>query len=174
MRFFKTLCTATLMICVAGCAEDEGDVDTASEGWRAANVALAGGQQQFEQEIEVGAEGEVTASCPEGGSVRVEGRMQDEHDFSLSLAFDDCQANGVTVDGELAFLASVMATETSAEVRFEYVGHLDFSGTLDASCEVDATGYVATRTDGTESRAEAQFEGHICGVSADAVIGASS
>lgn len=174
MRSIKILGSLGLVLCLAACADDEGDVDTASAGWRAANLALSDGQQEFDQEIEVGVEGEVTAGCPEGGTVEVQGRMSDAQDFSLTILFAGCQSEGIVVDGELYFAASVQATDSSAQVTFEYVGHLDFSGEVEASCDIDATGRIAAEAMGNEASAEVEFEGHICGVSADTVVKASS
>ncbi len=165
------LAVCALVACKDG---DDGDVDTAAQGWRAASKAMQSGQQEFESKIEIGAEGTVTASCPEGGEVTVDGRMDDLTVFALNIAFDGCQSDGVRVDGELSLDATVKTTETSAEVRFDYVGQLDLSGEVEMSCAIDATGYVAASTNGTMSSAEVRFSGRICGADANAVVRAST
>jgi hypothetical protein len=174
MRSIKIFGGLGLVLSLAACADDSGDVESASKGWRAANTALSGGQQEFAQQVEVGVEGNVSVGCAEGGSMKVEGSMNGAEDFSLSIIFDACQADGILVDGELSFAASVTITETSTEVMFDYAGHLEFSGAVEASCAIDATGRVATATIGNETTSEVRFEGHICGVSADAVVETSS
>ena len=168
MGFFAV---CALVACKDG---DDGDVDSAAQGWRAASKAMESGQAEFESEIEIGAEGSVTASCPEGGEVTIDGRMEDLSIFELNIAFDGCQSDGVKVDGELAFDATVKTTESSAEVRFDYTGLLELSGEVEMECAIDATGYVAASTDGETASAEVRFSGSICGADASAVVKASS
>jgi hypothetical protein len=165
-----------LAVCalVACKGDDDGDVESASQGWRAASKAMASGQQTFESEVEIGAEGEITASCPEGGEVSIDGRMDDLSIFELNIAFDGCQSDGVQVDGELAFDATVQTTDTSAEVRFDYVGQLEITGEVEMSCSIDATGRVAASSNGEMSSAEVSFSGKICGADASAVVRAST
>jgi hypothetical protein len=168
---FGILAVCTLVACKDG---DDGDVDSAAQGWRAASKAMESGQQEFESEIEIGAEGTVTATCPEGGEVTVDGRMDDLTIFELNIAFDGCQSDGVRVDGELSLDATVKTTDTSAEVRFDYTGHLSLSGEVEMSCSIDAAGYVAASSDGNMSSAEVRFSGRICGADANAVVKAST
>lgn len=157
-----------------GCNDDDGDVDTAAKGWRAASLAMEDGKDEFESEIEIGAEGEVTATCPDGGSVAIDGRMEDFTLFELNVAFDGCQSDGVQIDGTLSANATVRTTETSAEVNFEYTGELEFTGEVEMTCSIDAVGRVAAESNGRMSSAEVSFSGRICGADASAVVKAST
>ena len=159
-----------------GCSEgsDNGDVESAAEGWRAANTAIAGGQQEFKAEIEEGEEGDITVSCPNGGEVGLEGAQHNESEFDFNIFFDNCVSDGVTVDGELALSGAVETTDSSVEVRFDYTGELTFSGRIDEVCSIDAVGYTKVSTADNMASAEVQFSGRICGADASAVVKATS
>lgn len=161
---------------IIGCSSssDDGDVESASQGWRSVSLATQSGQQEFQAAVEVGTQGELTVSCPEGGSLTLDGRISDPNDLSLNLAFDACGSDGTVVDGLLSMSATVAVTETSAEVRFDYVGHLELSGAVELSCEIDATGRVAAQAHGDGGSAEVSFSGRICGAKASAVVKASA
>jgi hypothetical protein len=164
-----------LPLLVVGCSSgDDGDVETAAQAWRAVNVASQPGQQEFQAAVELGTEGELKVNCPEGGSLTLDGRLSDQHDFSFNLAFDGCGANDVIIDGVLSMSASVRVSDSSAEIRFDYVGQLELSGAIEATCDIDATGRVAAETSASGSSAEVSFSGRICGASANAVVKASS
>ena len=160
-----------LGLCFSGCSQDDdGDVDGASQGWRAASAVLADSSSEFQQSVELGSDGSVTASCPDGGNVSVQGRFDDDGTFEFDLAFEDCKSQGVTMNGGLSASASISVTGSSSEVRFDYTGHIEFTGAVELSCGIDVTGRIATSVSGGQASADAEFEGTICGVSADAAI----
>jgi hypothetical protein len=171
----RTVLGLVVACAVVACKDgDDGDVDGAAQGWRAASLAMDEGQDEFVAQVEMGAEGQITATCPDGGEVSIDGRMEDLTIFALNVAFDGCQSDGVQVDGEVSFNATVMTTDTSAEVRFEYTGQLEFTGDVELSCTIDAVGRVAAETSGNRASAEVSFSGRICGADANAVVRASS
>ena len=159
-----------------GCSEgsDTGDVESAAEGWRAANTAIAGGQAEFTAEIEDGEEGDISVSCPDGGELGLEGAQDNPSEFEFNIFFDSCMSDGVTVDGELALSGTVETTDTSVEVRFDYTGELEFTGRVEQVCAIDAVGRTKVTADGNMASAEVEFSGRICGADASAVVKATS
>jgi hypothetical protein len=176
MRALFVLSSAAfLTVLLAGCSEgSDGNAEEAGKGWRAANTALAGGTAEFQSTVEQGVDGDLEAACPQGGSVHLTGSFEDDDRYDLTVGFDHCTSEGVTIDGEMSMTAIIEVTGSSSEVRFDYVGMLDFSGEVELRCGIDVEGRVAASSDGNMATAEAEFSGTVCGVSADAAIRASA
>ena len=131
----------------------------------------------FEAEVEPGDTDRIDVSCPEGGTVAIDGSASDER-FDLTVSFDGCRTQDVQIDGELSYAgeASTEAGNESASSRleFQYVGELSFSGAVDLTCTIDVSGKTSTSIDGTNVQAEAELHGSICGHDAEAVASFSA
>ncbi len=152
-----------------GCAaNDDGDVDSAAQGWRAASAAM----QQVGDDLAVSEHGgplSVRAACPEGGEIAVVGDA-DLAAFSATIRFEDCGAESVRIDGEL----SVSGEGSAQSLTVEYVGELDFRGAVETTCVVDMTATTSTQIEGTQVSAQARLSGSICGVEANLAAHAGS
>lgn len=160
-----------LVLLAAACSVGDGptaDLGSARSGWRSTEVALAGagirtGWSGSATVGEGGVQGQAmgTVECPDGGSMTVdaeadvtEGRTAGE----LSITFDDCVAEGVTIDGAISYAAVVTTSETMTDVTAEVHGELDWSGDAEGTCAIDIEAHVATG-DGT---ATTSVSGGLC------------
>lgn len=147
----KLLVVLVTALTASACA-DSGpttDRDDARAGWRSTQIALGQAGIQTNWSVsgtvdENGASGMVSGvvACPEGGSMdlSVEGVAdQAETSGSVSIDFDGCQADGVTIDGTLAYEGSVTETEVSASIN----GDLTWSGAAQGDCAVDVSATVS-------------------------------
>ncbi len=126
---------------------------------------MQGAQTDFAAEIDDGDDGDVSVSCPEGGTVRVSGTAsQDGLDFTMTL--EGCRSQGVVIDGEL----SLVGEATASGSRFQYIGELTFSGAVDMACAVDLSTKTSTSIDGMTVSAEAEVSGSICGYDASVAV----
>lgn len=144
--------------------------EEAAVGWRAAEHALQEGQAQFTVEVGTQLEGEVWATCPQGGQIRVAGVYDDDREFELTTAFTDCGADGVRLDGELELSAGVDVGEDAYGAWAAFTGELVFAGEVDGACSVDMTAFWGVQDEGDVWTAGASYEGHVCGVEASAVV----
>lgn len=163
----------TLAILLPACADDEVDGDVA-KGWRATNLAIGGKTSEWKAQADVDGTlaGELT--CPSSGKYSIEGSIADENTFDVSIDFEGCSADGVTISGHLAMHAEVAVTDNSSRVHLDYEGELEWSGDAEGSCEIDMVADVAVAVSGNDAKVDASFHGHVCGYSADAVVDASA
>jgi hypothetical protein len=169
MKTSRSAIPFLLVLLAAGCSEGDestADLDSARSGWRSTELALAeaGIQTGWSGSGTVGPDGVEaqamgTVECPDGGSLSVdaEAEVTDEStEAALSIAFDGCVADGVTIDGAMSYAARVTPTEVTAEVH----GELDWSGDAEGTCAVDIEASV-TR-DGQSVTANS-VSGGLCG-----------
>ncbi|HWB75994.1 MAG TPA: hypothetical protein VG755_13590 [Nannocystaceae bacterium] len=144
------------------------DLDSARSGWRSTEVALASagihtGWSGSATVGEDGVQGVVMGAvdCPDGGSLNVEaeaevteGRTEGE----LSITFDGCNADGVTIDGAITYAALVDTTD-GTDVTAEVHGELEWSGDAEGTCAVDISAHVTS--DGAS--ATSSVSGGLCG-----------
>jgi hypothetical protein len=163
----------TLAILLPACADDEVDGDV-SRGWRATSLAI--GNQTSQWQAQADADGTLTGelTCPSSGHYTIEGSITDENHFDVSVGFEGCTADGVTISGHLALHADVTVTDNSSRVHVDYEGELEWSGAAEGSCDVDMVADVAVSVSGNDASVDASFHGHVCGYSADAVVDAST
>lgn len=144
--------------------ESTADAASARTGWRSTEIALAtagirtgwsGSATVLPDEVHGLVVG--TVECPDGGSLNVdaeaevtEGRTEAE----LSIVFDGCTADGVTIDGTMSYAALVTTTEVNAEMH----GDLEWSGAAEGTCAVDIEAHVTT--DGVSA---SSVSGGLCG-----------
>ncbi|MBK8715335.1 MAG: hypothetical protein IPN32_11380 [Deltaproteobacteria bacterium] len=164
------LCTS-LAACTASDGGDDPSPD-ASRGWRATNLVVADGQDEWNGEVDASGQLTFDLSCPDGGAYHLEGSYSNENDYALTLSFDDCTSEGVTIAGHLALEASISVTPTTSHVAVDYSGELTFSGDANGSCAIDMTAEITADSSGGGS-AEVEYHGSVCGFSADAVVSAS-
>lgn len=161
-----TLAT-TLAACQAdGPSTDKGDAQT---GWRSTSMAMqqAGVSLGFDGSASADANGIDasllgTAQCPDGGTVTLdaEGHVDPGSVVSsVDIRFEDCAAEGVVIDGTLAYDASVTETSVSASI----VGDLSWSGDVEGECDIDLEASVTTKG----ASASAHVGGSMCGWSYD-------
>jgi len=180
MRAAKTILFLSL-VAIGACAQDDGDVETAAQGWRAASIALDEGTAQLEEQADVEGHGDVTVGCPGGGQLHltgtalIESGATGEHvSVAADVEFDGCAAEGVVIDGTLHVRTEVTTTETSTTVDVDYDGTLQWSGEIEGSCDLDVEGQIATESAGDQFEVRVEMSGSVCGADADAVIEAAN
>lgn len=173
------LALVTLAIAVLPACADDDEVDgDVARGWRATNLAI--GEQQADWGTSVDVDGNLTLDlgCTDGGRAHIEGSYTNAESFDVSIEFDGCTADGVTISGDLAMHAEVATTATSTDVSISYSGDLQWSGDAQGSCAIDVSASVSTEITGsgadTEVEVDAEFRGEVCGYDAQAVVSASA
>lgn len=167
MTRLMTIVAATALACAAGCGSQVTKKE-AREGWSATSNALIGGQVA----AATAGSGNVDFAygCLGGGSAEFAGTYNgEEEDFSFTVGFDQCRSQGVTIDGDLEFLLDVETSETGASVTYSYVGHLEWSGDVNGSCDIDMQGNASASTTG----ASVSYDGSVCGHDASATLSSS-
>lgn len=179
LRLVPALFASTLL---CACASPVDNPDDARAGWAKTSVALASGSaaaqgggagQTAEDDtsfragsVDVGVD--FKYQCVDGGSIHYTGATHVATDagsqvtFNYDAAFDKCEADGLTIDGDLAYDLAVETTDTTSSVIYSYKGELEWSGQIKGSCEIDMTGAVMTST----GSASVQYKGSICGYDA--------
>jgi hypothetical protein len=163
----------TLALLVPACSDGgEPDANT-TRGWRATSLAI--GDQQADWGNAVDAEGNLALdwSCTDGGGATIEGSYAGEDDFSVSISFEGCKADGVVISGSLEMQASVEVSEGYTHVELDYGGTLTWSGAAQGSCSIDMNAEVTTRTSEDEIDVDIAFAGSVCGYDAEAVVSSS-
>lgn len=170
-RFLLLSSFSCLSLACAGSADD-GDAESAAQGWRAASAAMQQAAGDFEAEVEPGDTDRIDVTCPGGGTIAIDGSVSDEA-FDFTISFEGCRTQDVRIDGELSYAgeASTQAGNDSATSRldFQYAGELSFTGAVDLTCTIDVSGKTSTSVDGTNVQAEAELHGSICGHDANAI-----
>lgn len=167
----------TLAILLPACADDDPVDGDVSRGWRATNMAIGNQSSQWMAEADVDGNLSGELACPSSGHYAIEGSIAGENEFDVSVTFEGCSAEGVTISGKLALHAEVEVTDTSSRVHMDYQGELEWSGEAEGSCEIDMVADVAVKVSGgndPSAEVDASFHGHVCGYSADAVVEASA
>ncbi len=147
-----------------GGASDDGDRESASQGWRAASAALQSASADFQAQVDAGNPEGIDVACPQGGRVMLEGEFEPAQ-FDFTVRFEGCASEGVVVDGELSYTGA----STASRVEFEYVGELSFSGAVQMNCPIDMSGMTETSVEGMNVSAQAELRGSICGIEAEVV-----
>ncbi|MEZ4448537.1 MAG: hypothetical protein R3B09_03580 [Nannocystaceae bacterium] len=178
-RIAPALLASTLLY---ACASPVDNPDDARAGWAKTTVALSsgsaaaqgGGAGQTAPEDTAFRAGSVDVGvdfkyqCANGGSIHYKGATHVASDvgsqvtFNYDAAFDGCEADGLTIDGDLTYDLAVETTDTTSSVVYTYKGELEWSGQVKGSCEIDMTGSVMTST----GSASVQYKGSICGYDA--------
>lgn len=160
-----------LVLLVTACSqgnEPTADLDSARSGWRSTEVALAtaGIQTGWSGSAMVGPDGVHgivmgAVDCPDGGSLNVdaEAEVSEGHtEGELSITFDGCNADGVTIDGAITY-AAVVDTTNGTDVTAEIHGELEWSGDAEGACAVDIEAHVST----AGASASSSVSGGLCG-----------
>ncbi len=169
MQIPRSTIPGLLLLLATACAEGDEpttDLRSAKTGWQSTEIALAGAgvQTGFSGSGMVGPDGVEgvvmgAVECPDGGSLSVEaeGEVRDDLvDATLSIEFDGCTADGVTIDGSLSYSGRVTPEEVKAEIH----GDLDWSGDVEGTCAVDIE---ATVTKDSASVSGSSVSGGLCG-----------
>ncbi|MBK9757589.1 MAG: hypothetical protein IPO88_29610 [Nannocystis sp.] len=178
--FVASVCTLLLTACSGGLSDDDSRV-----AWAATQVALSQGQTQ----AQLAASGTPLMTGDEvafrrGGGLlhrrrhgalcrdRVGGeRRAGAVNFTLATTFDGCDVSGITISGDLDYVAEVTTSGTSATSALTMHGSLSYEGKVEGSCDWDLTMKVAaTATGGGGGSASAEFSGSICGHDASATL----
>lgn len=188
--FVASVCTLLLTACSGGLSDDDSRV-----AWAATQVALSQGQTQAQlaasgtplmtgDEVAfrgTGAAADVdyTWNCTGGGTAHYVGTASVVSDgagagavnFTLATTFDGCDVSGITISGDLDYVAEVTTSGTSATSALTMHGSLSYEGKVEGSCDWDLTMKVAaTATGGGGGSASAEFSGSICGHDASATL----
>jgi hypothetical protein len=177
MKTTRSAIPFVFVLLATACSEGDEpttDVDSARSGWRSTEIALAeaGIQTGWSGSGTVGPDGVEaqamgTVECPGGGSMTVdaEGEVtEDRTEAMLSIAFDGCVADGVTIDGSMSYAGRVTSEDVTAEIH----GDLEWSGDTEGTCAVDIEASV-TR-DGPSVTASS-VSGGLCGHAWNDVFG---
>ena len=131
---------------------------------------------------------DLSVACPGGGSMAIEGRSRidtqtgdlDDADqawggtnaeFSLTVAFDGCDVEGVVMDGDLTYEQQLDVDSTVDSVRYDYhwsyQGLVELSGAAKGSCEVDMGAAFTSDGDDIDLDLGARdYSGTMCGFEA--------
>lgn len=171
MKLSRPTIPCLLLLLTGACAGDEEpttDLRSARTGWESTEIALAGAgvQTGWSGSGMVGPDGVEghamgTVECPDGGSLTVDadGEVSSDHDrveATLSIEFDGCTADGVTIDGSLSYGGLVTPEEVTAEIH----GDLEWSGDAQGVCAIDIE---ATVTRDGASVSGSTVSGGLCG-----------
>ncbi len=128
-----------------------------------------------------------SVACPGGGGMDITGRividteinLEDPEnagggastEFSLTIAFDGCEIDGVQLDGSLTWEQILDVESQGGDIEIDYAwsyqGRVDFSGEVEGSCEIDMS---ATATeDDYEDLGAHDYDGTMCGFAAEEV-----
>ena len=154
-----------------GCSAHDGiDSGDAARGWRSTQTAMSGaGVSAAPAPGSVSGTGSVgpdgvtgiatgTFDCPDGGSLAIRGEgdvTSSDVSGAVSLEFDGCTADGVTIDGTLDYQGTVDANHVAATIS----GELTWSGAVQGDCAIDVSAEVTAN--GVSSSAE--LHGDVCG-----------
>ncbi|MEM6996293.1 MAG: hypothetical protein AAF721_37645 [Myxococcota bacterium] len=176
-RSTRLLATIVIALTASACAGEDGppaDKDSARAGWRSTQMALgeAGVQAGWAASGNIDADSVTgmvtgTVACDEGGSLTLsaDGEVSNtETAGSVSIAFDGCEVDGVTIDGTLDYAGSVTQTEVTASIY----GDLTWSGNATGHCAIELEARVATN--GTMVSASSTG-GSMCGYELAEVFG---
>lgn len=184
----SSVCTLLFTACSGGLSDDDSRV-----AWAATQVALSQGQTQAQlaasgtplatgEEVafrgtDAAADVDYTWSCTGGGTAHYVGTASVVSDgagaggvnFTLATTFDGCSVSGITISGDLDYVAEVTTSAGSATSSLTMRGSLSYEGQVEGSCDWDLTMKVAASGVGGGS-ASAEFSGSICGHDANATL----
>ena len=83
-----------------------------------------------------------------------------------TVAFDNCSAYGIQIDGSMDYARSAEVQMTALETSFEWNGEVTWSGDIAGSCVIDVTGSTTASLTDWEFEAESSTNGTICGYDA--------
>jgi hypothetical protein len=131
------------------------------------SAAASAGREPYDDVVSV----QFDFPCHDRGTVAIVGtllnasgdRLEVESSLEYLLSFTGCTSERITIDGTLDYAASITADLATGQhaYRFEYLGAVEFTGSVTGFCELEA---VATST--TDSRL-LDYEGTICGYDAN-------
>lgn len=152
------------------CAEDEAVADDVASGWRTTSKVM--GEQQLMWDAEADEDGDLAAmgTCPDGGSASVEGTYDSEEELSVTMTFDGCRAEGITIAGNLAMTTELVVEDDSVEIDSTMRGSLRWSGAVEGSCAIDMR--ISARG-GADGSAAVSISGDLCGYDAYDVVEAA-
>jgi hypothetical protein len=191
MKTNIALTVALLMSMPFACDKgDDGSDDIepreAEASWHASNQALASGHHKFDAEVRRGEDGEVRVDCEDGGILVLSGTMNENDDFQLDATYDGCIQDGVIIDGDLTFIASLDVDidldttdddedgdedHAAARLLLDYQGRLEYDGDVEGTCVVDAQLHAQAVAFDDFAGAGVTAEGTICGHDASIVLG---
>lgn len=153
-----SILASILLLAVAtslgACGSEENDtltLEQANEAFGSTSSALISVDGTAVDASQSGSEISASASCTGGGSAAVSGTFTDEQSFTLSVDFEGCSQDGLTMDGNLDYGAVV----TDNGVAIVMDGTLSYSGNFEATCRFDIR--LAINLDGVE------VDGSVCG-----------
>lgn len=171
---------AALSTALVGCGGelDEGEAQVA---WEATNSVLTSGSARMSA-AGGGEDGEGAGltlnfdfTCPEGGTANFTGALTGElgtGGFNYTVGYQDCGADGVVINGDLAYDLTVVYDKGSAGTTMTFVGDLDYTGEVRGTCEIDMTGSTSTTWGGGAFTASVDYQGSICGHDATTTLSA--
>lgn len=104
-----------------------------------------------------------TYQCEGGGTLDLVGTLHGSDyfaSFDYDATFNGCSAQGITMDGDLAYSLDVAETQTGYDMDYSMNGDLEFSGGVEGSCDIELNM--------TMSNGQYEFNGEFCGQSMSA------
>jgi hypothetical protein len=174
---------------LAACGSDPLTQDEIDRAWPTTSTALstgAGSTSALTQAPwDLGFS--TTVACEDGGSVKLTLNVSAEDlidfqadEFSFDAEAQDCQADGLTMNGEVAYSLGITTSETETTLEWGWDGELSYEGTLEGcegecgvngDCEFELTGSL-TASDpdatGNPTSFELEYSGTVCGHEAGA------
>ena len=178
MRPFLTLTIAastfTLLVgCPASIPLDE--------VWGTTQEALTAADEDVADEAEQGSVDpdavDADSTCPDGGSVTLEGSLSQSvtpgdvsQSFDYVATFVGCTDGDLIIDGTIDYLFEQSVTGVDVSQVWDYSGTLTYTGSYVGSCDVDVEGEQSV----TDSSASITWSGSFCGEDASVALVASS
>lgn len=140
-------CALALVLCVAGCGDDDDDEPTlssqqAQDAVTAVNDAVQGGLLEFSQ-MPDRSDG-FDFRCPGGGSAHFDGNLDLEVtpvwvDLDVDVIFDDCSSGtGLVLSGAVQLTEEVqVGGEEVVRVASRLEGEVEVTGAIEGACRLD-------------------------------------
>ncbi|MEO1480877.1 MAG: hypothetical protein AAFU77_02145 [Myxococcota bacterium] len=155
-------CALACALVLPACGDDDLTEEEAQQGFAAAfGVSLTG---QLSITSTSADEESATVACLGGGSATLTGTSDEDGTvFNFSIRYDDCVADGITINGTITYAGSSSTVGETDNVMFTMTGTLDFSGEVEGECVVD----IEWESTVTDTNASFDFSGSICGYDAN-------
>lgn len=146
----------------------------ASEGFDAMNAILKQGTRLGGQALaDFDLERSFSHECAGGGSAVFSGSVSATWttgsagaDFAYTVAFTNCSAQGIEIDGTMDYSRSTSMADNTLETSFEWSGSVSWSGLVTGDCVVDVAGSTTASLVDWDFDATSERTGTVCGYDA--------
>jgi hypothetical protein len=183
----KLLAIPIFSLSLAACGSDPLTQEEIDRAWPTTSTALSSGagntnaltQAPFDLGFST------TVPCEDGGNLKLTVNVEDAPgfqggEFGWDAEAQDCQADGLTMNGTVAYSLAVTTSSAETTLEWGWDGKLDYEGTLEGcegecgvngDCEFDLKGSITASnldTNGNPTSFQLEYSGTVCGHSAGA------